>query len=136
MKRSKKLKNTYLLKDMATVKSNDLACAAIHPSCLLRSEKLVMAVVKVWQTDCFNPLFPILDAQKLYNISSAVQVEDSSQVVQLLNTRQTGIKLRNCFSQKRLVTGVTSFHSPIEEHKLKLFTSTGRTMKVKIDSIF
>ena len=95
-----------------------------------------MAVVKVWQTDCLNPLFPILDAQKLYNISSAVQVEDSSQVVQLLNTRQTGIKLRNCFLQKRLVNGVTSFRSPIERHNIKLFTSTGRTMKVKIDSIF
>ena len=37
LNRSGQLKNTYLLKDMAGVKSNDSAYLTIHPSRILRS---------------------------------------------------------------------------------------------------
>ena len=58
-------------------------------------------------------------------MSSGVPVEESSPV---LNMWQIGIEFRDCFIQERLVSGVTSFHSPIKRNNLKLFTYTGRTV--------
>ena len=46
--------------------------------------------------------------------------------------RKTGMELRDCFTQDRVSSGVTSFHSPIKRSNLKLFPSTGRTVKMKI----
>ena len=46
--------------------------------------------------------------------------------------RKTGIELRDCFIQDRLASGVTSFYSPIKRNNLKLISSTGRTVKIKI----
>ena len=113
-------------------KSNDSAYTAICPFCILRSEKLVTSVTEVLQEDYLNPFSSLSDVQQSYNISSDVPVKDSSQVPQLLNVRNTGIEVRDCFVQDRLVSGVTSFHSPIKRNNLKLFTSTGRTVKMKI----
>ena len=67
----------------------------------------------------------------MYKISSSVPVEDSGQDLQLLNMRKTGTELRDCFIQNRLVSGVTAFHSPMKRNNLKLFTSSGRTVKMK-----
>ena len=117
---------------MTGAKINDSAYVAIHLSRILRSEKLLMSVTEVLQEDYLNPFSPLLDAQQLYNISLGVPVEGSSQVLQLLNMRQTRTELRNCFIQTRLVSGVASFHSLIIRNNLKPFTSTGRTIKVKI----
>ena len=128
LNRSEQLKNTLLLKGMAGVKSNDSVYAAIRPSHILRPDKLVTSVTEV----LLNPFSQLLDAQQLYNISSGVPVEDSNQVLQLINMRKTGIELRDCFTQDRVASGVTSFHSPIKRSNLKLFPSTGRTVKMKI----
>ena len=70
--------------------------------------------------------------QCIFRWDSQFPVEDRNQVLQLLNMRQTRIELRDCFIQNRLVSGVTSFHSLIKRKNLKLFTSTCRTVKVKI----
>ena len=69
--------------------------------------------------------------QRIFSWDSLFPVEDSNQVLQLLNMRQRGIQLRDCFMQNRLVSGVTLFHSPMKRNNLKLFTSTGRTIKMK-----
>ena len=55
------MKNTYLLKGMAGVKSNDSTYTAIRPSRILRSEKLVMSVTEVLQEDYLNPVSSFLD---------------------------------------------------------------------------
>ena len=126
------LQEYLFIKGMAAVKSNDSAYTAIRPSRILHSKKLVTSVTEVLQEHYLNPLSPLLDAQQLYNISSGRPVEDSNQVLELLNMRQTGIELSDCFIQDCLVSGVKSFHSQIKRNNLKLFTSTSRTVKKKI----
>ena len=132
LNRPEQWKNTYLLKDMASVRSNDSPYTAIRPSRILHSEKLVTSVTEVLQQYYLNPFSRLLDTQQLYNISSGVPVKDRCQVLHLLTMRQTGIELRDCFIQDRLVSGVTSFHRPIKINNLKLFTSNERTAKMKI----
>ena len=117
---------------MAGVKSNDSVYTTIRPYRKLHFEKLVTSFAEVLQVGYLNPFSPVLDAQQLYNISSGVPIEDRNQVLQLLNMTQIRIEPRDCFIQDRLVSGVTSFHSPVERNNLKLFTSTGRTVKMKI----
>ena len=69
--------------------------------------------------------FPAEDSNKVLQLwDSQFSAEDSNKVLQLLNMRQTGIELRDCFIQNLLVSGVTSFHSPIKRNNQKLFTST------------
>ena len=114
---------------MTGVKSNDSAYATIRPSRILHSEKLLTSVIEVFQEDYLNPFSPLLDGQQLCNISSGVPVENSNQVLQLLNMRQTRTELRD--RQDRLVSGVTPFHSPIKRINLKLFASTGRSVKIE-----
>ena len=46
--------------------------------------------------------------------------------------KQTVIEIGDCFKKDRLVSVVTSFYSPIKRNNLKLFTSTGKTVKMKI----
>ena len=53
-------------------------------------------------------------------------------MLESLNMRKTGIEPSDCFIKDRLVSGVTSFHSQTKRNNLKLFTSTGRTIKIKI----
>ena len=78
---------------MARVKSNDSAYTTIRPSCILHPEKLLTSVTEVFQEDYLNPFSPLLDGRKLCNISSGVPAEDSNQVPQLLNTRQSELSL-------------------------------------------
>lgn len=92
---------------MAGVKSNDSAYATIRPSSILHSEKLLTLVTELFQEDYLNSFSPLLDGQKLCNISSGVPVEDSNQVLQLVNMRQIRIELRNCFIQDLFVSCVT-----------------------------
>ena len=47
--RSEESKNTYLLKDVARVKSNDSAYTAIRPSRILHSEKLKRQLQKYYK---------------------------------------------------------------------------------------
>lgn len=58
-------------------------------------------------------------------------MDDSNQVLELLNMTQTGIELADYFIQDRLVSGVKSFHSQIKRNNLKPFTTTSRTVKMK-----
>ena len=46
--------------------------------------------------------------------------------------RLTIIEFRDCFILDHLVSAVASFHSPIKINNLQLFTSTERTVKMKI----
>ena len=62
--------------------------------------------------------------QCIFMWDSQFPVEDSNQVLRLLNMGQTKIELRDCFIQNRLDNGVTSFHSLIKRNNLKLLTST------------
>ena len=116
---------------MAGIKSNDSAYTALRPSRILRSEKLVTSVVEVLKEDYIHPFSPTLDTQCLYNISSGVPIEDN-EVLKSLNMKQVGMKLRDSFIQDCLVSGLTSFHAPIKRNNIKLFASTGRTVKLTI----
>ena len=60
----------------------------------------------------------------IFRWDSQFPAEDSNKVLQLLNMRQTGIELRDCFIQNFLVSGVTLFHGPVKRNNQKLFTST------------
>ena len=98
----------------------------LRESEIKKSEHIVSSIINVLETECLNPFSPLLDEDKLYNISSGVYKEEG--VDELLAVYEVGKSMANEFKANGILSDQKAFHNPIPRKKVPAFQS----VKVKI----
>ena len=91
-----------------------------------KSEHIVSSIINVLETEYLKPFSPLLDENKLYNISSGVSKEEG--VDELLAVYEVGKSMANEFKTNGILSDQKAFHNPIPRKKVPAFQS----VKVKI----
>ena len=121
--------NTEALYKMADLNHANDDYKASRPSQILKSEKHVKNLIKVLTNDFVNPFDTDIDKDKLFNLSSGVQVE-ASIAEDILNVKDLGTKLYTNFVESRIKSTVAKIHDPIKRQKCSLFKNAGKKVKV------
>ena len=93
----------------------------LRESEIKKSEHIVSSIINVLETECPNPFSPLLDEDKLYNISSGVYKEEG--VDELLAVYEVGKSMANEFKANRILSDRKAFYDPIPRKKVPAFQS-------------
>jgi len=100
----------------------------LRDSEIKKSEKIVSDIINVMENEYLNPFSPLLEEDKLYNLSSGCCKEEG--VDELLNIYEAGKVMANEFLTNRILSSREKFHEPIRKKKIPTFF----TPKIKVST--
>ena len=108
--------NTKALMELADVKSSEEGYKSNRSSQILKSEKLVEAIMSVMTEEYMNPFDESLENNCLYNLSSGIQLnsEIASEISQI---KSNGDVQYNEFVKNRIRSTDVPIHDPIKRNR-------------------
>ena len=116
MNRAEQAKNTDASLKLADLNLTDNTYKPLHPSQILKSEKLVSSVVRVLTEEYINPFNADLDKDALLNLSSGIHIPDDASN-EILQIREIGEEKYDNFVKYHITSKDIGFHEPISKIK-------------------